>query len=250
MNTKFHLSILSFLVICYSCKNNSKNDIELGFLNKNLKAYCIKGDCTYKAAYNFENYKKKSVNKVRFKIKNNSHNNYYINTYCINEYATKGCTYQESFPDVSFGLSLNNLLIRDNNKIITSDYIFQKELFIETECSNYNDSLLFKRYHSLGYKNDAQNYINYNVTKNLIKIRAGETLYFETYINLPFNNSQFVKLSPDKKYTASLTFYADTTNLKKVLTWAQLKDIEENNYKLYQGTITSTNSIPIVFVEE
>ncbi len=57
-----------------------------------------------------------------------------------------------------------------------------------------------------------------------------------------------VKLRKDKKYSAILKLKCDTTNIKKYLTWSQLKNIEENNYRLFHGTIVSENSVPIEFV--
>ena len=112
------------------------------------------------------------------------------------------------------------------------------ELF---ENERLNDTITWKKYRNLGYTKNDFIYFNNDLTKHLIYIKAHEVLYYETYFSLPINDEllQYVPLRKTKKYKVNFILKSDTTNIKKYLTWSQLKNIEANNYQLFQDTIVS-----------
>ena len=83
-------------------------------------------------------------------------------------------------------------------------------------------------------------------------IHAHEALYFEWFIVLPFGNmlediNYSVKLDSTKKYYAEILMHSDTIHYKKAISRTDLKTIQENGYKIFNGTIRSKNRIPIIF---
>lgn len=102
---------------------------------------------------------------------------------------------------------------------------------------------------NLGYS-DISN-LMYFYEKNKIIIHPKETLYFESSLSLPDNTKekfQLVELNKENHYKLFLSVKVDTAFYKERLTNSTLRTIKENNYKLFHGTITSKNSVPVVFV--
>ncbi len=238
--------IFLFIVIITSC--NNKDSLKLTVLNKSLRAYCPNGDCNEVSLHFDSTYNKKSNNIIKLKFENNSNYNYIINTLCLSSY-TKGCSYQETFPDEKTPLSIGNIsIINTRGEAVKIESILYQENPISERAFSYIDSLNQEKYESLGYYDTSWNFKNYALSKKLIVVKAGESLFFEVSFKLPLGKYYFVKLNPEEKYSGYLIFHSDTTGVKKYLTWTQLKNMEENNYKLYHGTIKS-NSIPITFDE-
>ena len=212
-------------------------------------AYCIDDNCSKDVVYlddNYNNYFLKSKNIIKFKISNFSKNNYIINISCNTDINIQ----DDSFPNKNYGLNLNNLNIINNN---TNKLLQPHDAFVsEVLSSPKNHSISFNQ--KLNYTDTKWNVKNEIISDKIIELAAGEIKYFETIVNLPYNkpsNGSFQSyiLSSTEDYSASMKFCSNTTNIKKYLTWSQLKNIEENNYKLFHGTITSENSVPIVFVD-
>ena len=245
-------TIIFLLFIIVSCSSNQqKDDLELTILNKELKAYCTDNYCTKKAMYsknNYEKYFEKSKNILRFKIVNNSKDNYLISTYCINQY----CSGEKTFPNKRFGLDLHNLQIMDevSTEVVTVGYTF---VDIIQELPSFIDSLYVKNYNKNGYYDEKWIKKNIYLSEKFIKIPSGKTAFFETHVNIPYNKPslgslQSVKLSKNNKYSVSMVFDIDSIDIRGYLTWSQRKNLEENDYQIYHGKLGS-NNIPLVFVE-
>ncbi len=246
MKIFYSLLLVVFLSSCNSTVNNKKG-IELRILSSNLKAYCIDSVCSKNVLYtnnNYDNYFKKSTNIVRFKI--------------INKSNSKFIAFIKGLPVSSKlrALFLEDLLIKETK---TLKKILPISIFEDCIDNPYDllDSTRILMYKKLGYKKTYKWYLkNGIINESLIYLEPNEVKYFELYVNLPINSPirsctfEYFKLNKKKNYDVKLNFHSDTTNIKKYLTWSQLKNIEENNYKLYQGTIISENSVPIVFVDE
>ncbi len=244
--------LIILLIITTSCNSNQqKEDLELIILNKNLKSYCADNNCTPTVMYsknNYEKYYKKSNNILKFKIVNNSKNNYLISTYCVNQY----CSEEESFPNKRFGLDLHNLQIMDevSREVVTVGFSFVTTI---PGLPSFIDSLYIKNYNKNGYYNEKWIRKNIYLSEKFIKIPSGKTAFFETHVNIPFNKPslgslQTVKLSKKNKYSVSMIFNIDSTDIRGYLTWSQQKNLEENDYQIYHGTIKS-NTVPLIFVE-
>ncbi len=228
------------LLLIFSC--SPKNEIRITILNNQLNLTNFDNELTFKK------------NHIKIKIENLSTNNYVISNFCFpNKF--KYCSMSSSaFPAFNGTLDLDNLLfINDSNDTIfkpTGYFIHPTDKFVLNEI--LNDSIIKSKYKNIGYKSDDFIFFNKNLKDQLIYLKSNETLYFETFIDFPINlnYTKFVKLKKQKNYSATLIIHSDTTNIKKYLTWSQLKNIEANNYKLYHGTIVSENSVPIVFVDK
>jgi len=249
MNSNNKVILIFLLIVIFTSCNNNKDGLKLTVLNKSLRAYCPSGDCNVVSLHFDSTYNKKSDNIVKLKFENKSNYNYIINTLCLSSY-TKGCSYPKTFPDEKNPLSIGNIsIINTKGEEVKIEGILHQENPISERVSSYNDSLNQEKYESLGYYDASWNFKNYALSKKLILIKAGESLFFEVSFKLPLGEYYFVKLNPEEKYSGYLIFHSDTTRFKKYLTWAQLKNMEENNYKVYHGTIKS-NSFPIIFVKK
>jgi len=110
-----------------------------------------------------------------------------------------------------------------------------------------SDSLDRIKFKFLNYDQRYYNLIN---PKNFV-IHPNETLYFESYIILPFgdmlsNHNYEVLLDNRKKYSAVFSIHSDSTYHKKILSRTDLRTIKENGYEVFNGVVTSENEIPII----
>ncbi len=249
----YKLIVLIFLM--YSCNSKSnENRLIISLKNKSLVTYCSDTECSKDVMYlneNYYNYFNKSKNILHIKIENKSKKNYLLMLTNSSNYLFK----KTSFPNKLYGLDLENLVVSNNstNKRVKHYNSFVNEII--NNCENYTDSNFLKTHNKLGYSNKNNWLIkNNNISKQIIQLPSNQVVYFETFVNLPFNkyssgSFQSVELNRDNKYSCKITINSDTTNIKEHLTWSQLKNIEENNYKLFHGTITSKNTVPIEFVD-
>jgi len=223
--------LIIVIVIINSCTLKGKLDVDI--LDSKINT----------TSFRDNEYHNNSFSIIRFRINNNTKYNYVLN----NPYSIL----DSSFPNKYSALSLNNIIIKDSN-----DGTLPMEL-VDFSLSGkivpylkMKDTLMYNHYKKLGYDMNKISTLN-KIEENLIFIKAGEVLYFETYFSLPFNtpsifNTEKINVIKDKKYEVSLIFDFDSTNVKRNLTWSQLKSIEKNKYKFYNGKIKS-NSVPLIF---
>jgi len=250
MNKIYYIYIL-ILLITFSCSKKSENKtIELKILSKEIISHKNLDSMRY-SNKDFRKNQNKAV--FRFKISNKTNQNYclvlrnVLNTYNgIN-------TIEGANLDLDF-LQIINKNSKDTIKVhyaYTLPMLNKKEL----ELYEKNNKILMQQYNNLNYsKSLFWMEKNQQITNNMVCLKSNEVKYFETFVNLPYNvssdNANYVELNFSDNYNAFLKFISDTTNIKKYLTWSQLKNIKENNYKLFHGTITSENSVPVVFVDK
>jgi len=231
-STDLIIKILFFLTLLISCED--RPDLELEIVNKTL----ISGrpNMSTVARTDSESFTR-SGNMVVYYLKNNSNNTYYFN-----------------------GLFGSNLIGKINayhygamGMVFSSNKKDTVEVSYHTDNSRYScDTEIYE------YKNAYAKYLGYNIEGSLKEaldnynfvIHPQETLYFEFPIDLPSADrfqSASVGLDPSENNFASIFIYSDSTDYKKYLSRADLKDIKKNKYIVYHGLINSNNKIPIKF---
>lgn len=238
----FYLCLLIFVQT--SCTGKRQGHITLSIENDNLKSfYCTNGfesENTFEEQFN---------NKVSISLKNNSNITYILIPNCINQNNT-GC----SFNATSGFLSLDNTIIRENNKQIEIEP--ENSFFHPSYYEVTRDSIVQKHFRRLGYKNFEVNLLLKNFIKeNTIILPANSTLFFENFISLPLNfhpneiGYEEIKMIYSKNYTVSIALFSDVTSIKHLLTKSMLKTLENNNIEIFDGQLIS-NEIPIILIEK
>lgn len=222
--------ILLFLVSCSDNKTQNKN-VELFILNKELVSLEY-NDTLY---WWNENYKNKSKNIIKFKVKNNSSKTYYFNIsgnayvkdLSVNLFNYGKATITNSNKDtIGKGLSFGNFHKEEHD-------LFKGNIF-KNEMLNYNhfDPMI-------SYIKNESNFVLY----------PNETKYFETYINLPIGDD-FDKFSlpidTKEQYYFGMSIFCDASKNKfKNLIESEIRTIKENKYTFYSGYLVSSNRIPV-----
>ena len=244
MKKIFYFTIV-FLFI-FSC-SKQEGSLKVIIISQTIESKKNLKTSMYKSYRNLPN-SNLSGKTFRFSIKNTSKNNYLLRLRNV----------FDTYPG----------LMSNNGKNFDLD-------FLEIIETSFKDTIVISRHHVLKYDTEETikqrkksiNYfknLKYNnstiwheknklINSNFIFIKSEGEKYFEVYINLPYSDAStsgnHYDLDSTKNYNVFLKLTSDTTNIKKYLTWPQLKNIEENNYKLFHGTIISENSVPIVFVD-
>jgi len=244
------------VLILLSCKT-VKNDLELTILNKEFVAYCPKEDCmdkdflreqTIKTLINSDSLYF-PANIIKYKVENKSnkcvffmpmfsYSGNFIKTYYLPS-ASLGSFLGMSYSNLVF----NNLNEKQIKHISNSSY---------SSSSSYyksRDSLTLDFYNKMGYNNNNNNKLNGSFQTNSITIPAKTTIYFESYFTMPYNQSsnEYIELDKKGKYTINLSFISNKDEAIKHLSNSQKETIKHNNYKIFDGELISTNSVPIIF---
>jgi len=236
--------LIILIILITACKSPQKG-LELTVLNKDFVAYCPKEECIDSERFLEDDIYNKEVNILHFKIENKSDQTYFFMP--IGKMGKMGNVPYKSFPKSLSGLSLRNLAITNSKGEI------MKYGGHSTHSSEYEiktDSLRALYYEKMNYE------LNYNreLSQNVFLILpAGETVFYESNFTLPLNETsseysqEFYKLDKKETYTASLIFAGEKELVEKRLTNAQKETIKHNNYKIFDGELISTNSVPIIF---
>jgi len=248
-NIFIYLFIFVFIIF-YSCQNKDNKLLKIIFLNDTLTS--LAGQQPQLDIYTKE-YAKKSQNILRFKIVNQTQQNYmFIN---INK---------KSFPYKNYQIDFDNLIIKDADGTIAKKHFTTASKRIGFENVFYDnpalDSLrylcdkeIIENLKKNAYKDSMWIRKSLYVQEHLVFLPAGETKYFETHVNLPYNFIphsfyEAITLDKNKRYSAYLQFVSDTTNIFEYLPWDIKQTIKENNYVFFTDTLRS-NWVPIKFVE-
>lgn len=258
-NWRFKYLIILTVFFC-SCEYQKKNDLEITILNKNLN--CVENlydNELYNKSLKFDkDYIEKSMNIVKFKIKNNSEKKYLI------------ILDQSSFENLHINDTLlnNKHLLNNSLNLILSDGLKNANCHlsqIHFDGKNLKNDF-FNIYYNLkdSIKSEMGNYLNgsksfyenintFEILNNYKVIYPGETKYFSTLVNLPISNYRYSTLpfefEIDKKtsYKASI-FLSNNKNITyKNLPNDIRKEVKENNYIIFDGEIKS-NKIPVKMV--
>ncbi len=240
--------LILFVSFLFNCANKESDGIELILLNKRLESKCVHNNCVdFNQFPMMLDVDTTSVNNiVEFKIKNASRNTYVFIPACYD--IKKGCMTYNTFPKKHTGISMNNLIFKnDKGEIIKrgtrNSHFDDLNRILEKDILSYNKKM--------GYADDLS-ILDALIEKNIILLPAGETVYFESFVSLPvtkpsyFSFDEYIQLNRNEKYNVSLFFKSDSTFVKSKLKKSLLKTMKENNYKLYHGELVS-NSIPLVF---
>ncbi|MQP53283.1 MULTISPECIES: hypothetical protein [unclassified Flavobacterium] len=224
--------ILFLSLIFISCTNEKKNDLEIEILNNNLYSFSKDSD-------------KDSVNIIRFSIKNNSNQIYYVNGSKYGGYKIDGIN----------KAGINMRVFDSKNKELK--YHFQKQPQSKSnECilTFINDYNQFKNKY-LGYKSNQFNFFEKNNIEKNFFIYPKQEIFFEYSLTLNksiYNDDdrvKYVTLDKNTQYYSKIQLYSDSTNYKKQTPWDILQTIRINKVKVYHGIIESKVKIPIKIVE-
>lgn len=239
-----------FIVVLFLsfCNNLENEDLKMEILNTEIISRGNISDKTARNALRFDNYIYDSipVNKINVKITNTGNKKYVL-------FIKKEIDDVENFRDENMQLT-----------IFDEDKIIQPVNFGGAINSNG------KSFESRKFKNEIESdslkkelneiYLKEKINKNKIRfqremsyvvIHPGETKFFSYYKTLPIfiehvESYYIYKFDVIKKYFCQLSFKNEAAKLKKNLTTNQLKEIEENEYTIFDGLIKS-NKVPIRF---
>ncbi|WP_157821975.1 hypothetical protein [Tenacibaculum sp. Bg11-29] len=245
---KLSITIITLSLILFSCSDKDDADIKITILDKEINVPF------YEENWNninyINNYKNQKVVRVNFKIENTSNSNY---LFCpISKDLIKGNAPFNAFPTPLKGLSLNNFIIKDETgKVIESE--IGNVLGGQSECAEeliQNTNLFFNKMGDSISDYDAM--YKGLVSRSLFIIPNKATLYFQSYIGLPMNVTDFemsdievIDIKSEKKYSIQMIFSADNKVVKERLTNGYKKTLKEGGFKIFNGSIYS-NKIPLI----
>lgn len=231
-----HLFILLACLITFSCTKSkvvSANSLEIVFYNNQIFSYS-------------KNSAKDTINIIRYSLKNNSNQIYFINNIIKSPELQKTMLKKNGI----------NMSIYDKKNIEVK--YFQPTIcdFDSKSVDNALDylegiSLEEKR---LGYKHSIE-YFKNPERDELFFIHPNEILFFECSINInkpiKHNGNRLIYANLESKvdYYAKLKLVSDSSNYKYDLPRNILKTIEINKAKVYHGIIESKNSVPVKVLE-
>ncbi|WP_445721376.1 hypothetical protein [Flavobacterium sp.] len=216
----------SFLVFFSSCNKEAKKNLELVILNNELVTYAESKD---------------SINFIRFSLKNNSDKIYFINGSNNQKILSKGIQ--------KMGITLK--IFNENGKEVEY-YPAKQPTALENNCSfefirNYNKFTNI----NLGYNPFKYDYFKLNNLDKTFFIYPKQTIYFEYSLNLnrtlmnDEDRNKYVKLDPNKNYSAVIILESNSKLIDSNLPWNYLQSIEANQAEVYNGIIESSNKIPV-----
>jgi hypothetical protein len=90
------------------------------------------------------------------------------------------------------------------------------------------------------------------VSRSLFIIPNKTTLYFQSYVGLPMNVTDYemsdvevIDIKKEEKYSIQMMFSADSMIVKERLTDGYKKTLKEGGFKIFNGSIYS-NKIPLI----
>lgn len=233
---KDYIKVLLFFLGIYflsGCNNKAtvlNNDLEIIFENDTLFTYSNKSV-------------KDTVNIIRYMIKNNSSNIYYINQLVRGSKIFKVGVYKNG---------VNILVFDEKGKEIKYEH---RRIYYNNVNTELFYNFLMREADStrtwLGYKSGLDYFEAFDLQNKRVFIHPNEELFFEYPIFLKSwkeydgNRLGFANLSTDKKYFCKISISSDSLNYKNVLPRDVLKTIEVNKVKVYNGLLESKNKVPI-----
>jgi hypothetical protein len=222
---KFSYIFISIIFFSfYSCVEN--NTLTLEILNKELVTYS-KGIC------------KDTTNILRYRLKNNSNNIYYINSI------------------IGFNTSNGITEAKTPNRTLKVYEINGKEVdYIPVFFNAFNfDSMLSDKITRLGYDKYSP-YYTFDAKDYSFFIHPNEQLYFECIYPIQinkFNNenltSSYAKIIKNRNYECQLNIFSDSVTANNILPLNIKQIIKANKVKIYHGIIKSKNKVPVRILE-
>lgn len=241
------ISFVLLFILIISC-SGTKNNVELTIINKEVYSLPFDDSIFQRPLELQKEFKKKSLNKIKYKLVNNTDNTLYLveKKHNLSNYLNL------------YGLTLESINILDvNNSKMRIGNSFTEQTNNNFLSEKYGDTLKYEFYEKLDYKNKTSYWkdVNFYITKNIIKIYPKEEIYFETYIMLPqtwnshIGDFSSIYIKKEATYKFQLNFqFMKKEEVLKYLTDSQLKNIKENNYKIFEGELKS-QKIPVKFID-
>lgn len=232
------LIALLVIMICYGCQKENKGKVEIYILTKDVHCLDIDG----KSSYLTDDEKNKSLNKVRFKIVNNTDK---VQLLVFNPYDSG---FSDLMPE-----------IKGRNGKINKYFPGIADHFDDPDAMAYSDCILtvlqdkFKLYENSGSKNIPV-YIYYK--ENQVLLQPGEERTFQTPIYLPVLSTYVNRFTigrtrfngvknGDSLYLKYSTY---VPRHKNALPDWELKELNAKGINFYADTIKS-NAIPIRIIK-
>ena len=221
--------IFGILISCSKANDYSINDLEITFYNKEILSYP-------------KNTNKDTINIIRYSLKNNSNQLYFINNIT-------------TLPELQMFIPKKNgvnMSIYDEKNVEVKYFQPTKCLFdskSEDYALNYLEGINLEE-KRLKYDHSIE-YFKNTERDELFFIHPNEVLFFECAVNINRsikhngNRLYYAYLEPKQEYFAELKIASDSSNYKMVLPRNILQTIKENNAKVYHGIIKSKNKVPI-----
>jgi hypothetical protein len=250
------LLLIIIVGLFWNC-DNTKNELQLEILTDEVYAYYLDSEFSNEErnSLTYDVCEKYGYSQIKFKISNPTKSPIVFFPICI-EKEEMGCSPIFSNLDKFNNIGLFNLIITDNQNNFIEPY-FKLVNRIATNEIDYiiiRDSLNIEYYNKIGYKKKTEIWklINSAFTNKAIVIHPNETIFFESYLKIATNldgcvHDEYYNLNKSKSYKIKLKFKSDIDNLNNWLTEYQIKNVEQNNYDIFQGELYSENEIPIVF---
>ena len=227
MKKYYNLIFLLCIILCYSCKKESINDLELIVENDTIINKGIGDTC---------------VNILRFSVRNNSDKTYYVNN--LSKYKLRPLKNDGIFSDFI------SLYIFDNTgQEINYNFNYFKSKNAECVYNFYmNNASIYEKKLNYDYKIDYYRSFGF---KNFF-IHSKETIYFEQAIDLSgaigYESARigYADLNKNKQYYAKISLASDSSTYKTSLPRDILKTIKANNAEVFSGRIESVK-VPIKF---
>lgn len=226
----FTILICLFILSCSKSKDFSTNDLEIIFDNKQIFSFS-------------KNSSKDTINIIRYSLKNNSNQLYFINniirtpefqTFMIKKNGVNMSIYDKKNIEVQY---FQPTKCEFDNKSIDNALDYLEGISVEEKRLGYE--------HSIEYFKNTQR-------EELFFIHPNETLFFECSINInkpiKYNGNRSNYASLESKvdyYYAKLKIISDSSNYKNDLPRDILQTIKANNAKVYHGVIESKNKVPV-----
>lgn len=227
------LILYVFIFSLISCREeNVIDNINLEILNSELVSYS-------------DNIQIDTINIIRFSIKNNSDEIYFINGSGISNYKLEGIN--------KLGITLK--VFDSNDKEIKYFTGRQPKIKNSESILDFINNYDIHKNKYLGYKNLQYNYFKMNNIDKSFFLFPEQTLCFEYPLCLskllPFDEDRnnYVRLNKDTKYYAKIFMNSEASLYKSNLPWDVLKSIEINNAKVFDGLIESTNKVDVRIIE-
>jgi hypothetical protein len=242
--------VVLLLMTILSCNSQDKTnncDLEIEIINTE---FISRSNLNEDSAHNFSSFKNFAydslpVNKINFKIKNNGTKKYVFFIKKELDDLWRGNSELRIYKDkIKIEPTYLGWAIQHSMK-----HISMKKFMVEMKT----DSLKYEMSNTYLKEKVSIDKLSFYREMSYIVIHPGETKYFTYYRTLPvytqnFDSHYMYFLNPNEKYYCELSLYNDSEALKKYLTINQSKEINDNNYVLFNGVIKS-NRIPIKFVD-
>lgn len=246
---KYIIAILGLLFLSACSKSNESSGLKIEILNKEF--YSVKNfdSLTIRNVMTYDNYIYDSlfVNKINIKISNTGNEKYVF-------FLKKTQPDFENFE--KFKSENTKIIVYQNQQILPPSLKFLVcSTMQHPEMKKYindtnHDTLEYNYYKNFDKEKADIKKIAFEREMQHVVIHPGESKFFSYYLTLPIfeknTNIYMYKLKDSNNYFVQFSLKNDKEIISKYISYNQLKEIKENNYVIFNGTIKS-NKVSIKF---